>query len=80
MEKVATSKCRSFHRHHKRPPAIRVGVCAERDSDEVRREAPERGSDCPGESPHCSDRVTDNTIFSSYWVWQKVSITFTQTM
>jgi len=50
MEKVKAPKDRSFHRRYKDPFAICVGVLAERDSDEVRREESEREPDYPGES------------------------------
>ena len=45
MEKVKTSKYRTFYRCYKGPFAICVGVLAERDSDEVRQEESERGPD-----------------------------------
>jgi len=45
MEKVKTSKYRSFHRRYKGTFTICVGVLAERDSDEVRQEESERGPD-----------------------------------
>jgi len=65
MEKVKTSERRSFHRRYKRPFAIRVGVHAERNSDELRREKSERGSDWPGESFLHRDCSADDTIFPS---------------
>jgi len=80
MEKVKTPKCRSFHRRHKRPFAICVGVCTERNSDEVRPEESERGPDCPGEPFLYSDWSTDNITFPSCWMWQKVLITSTETV
>jgi len=49
MEKVKTPEYRSFRWCYKRPVAVCVGVYAERNSDEVHREEPERGSDAPCE-------------------------------
>ena len=80
MEKAKTPKRRPFYRRYKKPSAICVGVYAERNSDEVRREKSEHGPDCLGESFLCSDYMDDDNIFPSYWVWQKVSTTFTQTI
>jgi len=80
MEKVKTFKYRSFHRCYKGPFAICIRVLAEWDSDKVRQEESERRPDYPGESSLCSDGLTDNAIFPSCWMWQKVSTTFTQTI
>ena len=80
MEKIETPECRSLRRRYKRPSAIRVGVYAKRNPDEVRRGKSERGSDRSGESFLCSDHSTDDDVFPSYWMWQKVSTTFTQTI
>ena len=49
MEEVEAPKCRSLHWRHKRAFTNRVGVDAERNSDELRREEPRRESDRPGE-------------------------------
>jgi len=49
MEEVEAPKCRSLHWRHKRAFANRVGVDAERNSDELRREESRRESDRPGE-------------------------------
>ena len=80
MEKVEASERRSFHRRYKRPFAIRVRVHAERNFDEVRRERSERGSNWPGKSFLRSNRLTDNAIFPSYWMWHRVSTTSTRTI
>jgi len=45
MEKVKTPECRFFHRRYNKAFAIHFGIHAERDSDEVRREESECGSD-----------------------------------
>jgi len=50
MEKVETPKCRSFHRRYKRTFTNFVGVDAEWNSDELRREKSRRESDRPGGS------------------------------
>ena len=63
MEKVKVPKCRSFHRCYKRFFVICVGVRAERNSDELRREESERGSDWPGKFFLCGDWLTDNATF-----------------
>ena len=69
MEKVKAPEHRSFHRRYKGAFAIRVGVHAERNSDEVRREKSQRGPDRPGESFLHSDCPADNVIVPSYWMW-----------
>jgi len=77
MEKVKTSECRPFHRRYKKPSAICFGVHAERNSDEVRQEQAERGSDWSGEPSLSNDCLSDNIIPSSYWTWRRASTTFT---
>jgi len=79
METVKAPECRSFHRRYKRPFAICVRVCFKRNSDEVRPEESERGSDRSGESFLRSDCMADNAIFPSFWMSQKASTTSTQT-
>jgi len=68
MEKIKTPKCCSFHRRYKKPFAIRVGVYAGWNFDEVCQEISERGSGWPGKSSSCGDCLTNNTTFPSYWM------------
>jgi len=80
MEEVEAPKHCSLHWHYKRTLANRVGVDVERNSDELRQEKPRRESDRPGEPPSPVTHLVDNVIFSSCWMWQKVSTIFTQTL
>jgi len=49
MEKAEAPKCRSFHRRYEKAFAIRFGIYAKRNSDEVRQEKSGCGPDRPGE-------------------------------
>ena len=80
MEEIKAPECRPFHWCYDEALTICFGVYAERNSDEVCQEKPERGSGWSRESFLWNDCLTDNVIFPSYWMWQKVSTTFTQTI
>jgi len=80
MEKAEAPKHRSFHWCYNKTFTVRLGVYAERYFDQVRQEQSERGSDWPGENFLRSDRSIDDAVFPSYWMWPRVSTTFTQTI
>ena len=64
MEEAEAPKYRLFHRRHNETFTNRVGVDAERDSDQLRREQSRRESDWPGKCPpprNCTRLVTLST-------------------
>ena len=79
METVKAPECCPFYRGYYETFAICFRVYAKWNPDEVCQEKSERGPDWFGESFLRNDHIADAVIFPSYWMWQKVSTTFTQT-